>query len=100
MTATQLRADANAAEDAHALFDLAMQAADEIDRLTPRWREGEPPDAAFVWREACPYPVEVRHSVDGVFWFDSGHPGASTIGAWVRWTSDVYTRWAPIARLP
>lgn len=61
----------------------------ENARLTPTWRDGDPP-AGVCWREGVRLPVEVMIHHDGNVW-------------WYRSSSDVgdawgTARWCPIAR--
>lgn len=63
-----------------------------IDALTPRWREGEPPEGSgWVWRrdEYGEQPVETRHDSDGRAGY---YDGEGTSEPWGT------ARWCPIRR--
>lgn len=75
----------------------------EINRLTPKWQDGEPPKTepgkpVYVWREGCNEPVSVMYSngdcyqSHGVYWLS---PENYTVGRYEPWGT---ARWAPIPR--
>lgn len=70
-----------------------MAAQAEIDRLTPKWQEGEPPANSWVWRESQtmldPEPVQTRYAYDGPA---SYYDAEGTPEPWGT------ARWAPIPR--
>lgn len=64
--------------------------AKEVERLTPKWRDGEPPEGVFVWRAGRVSPVETER-IQGVMHFIGLRDEA------IPWGS---ARWAPTARPP
>lgn len=74
------------------MSQVVRELLDEVERLTPRWQEGPPPDSAeFVFREeeSVAVPVQISgHSKGPAVWFY--RPGILSDEPWGT------ARWAPI----
>lgn len=74
------------------MYEEGQRRLNEVERLTPKWQEGEPPDGP-VWREGVAYPVRVKRSERyGLMYWDDG------FRSWKADYGEPQPRWAPIPK--